>query len=115
MTDYVPGEGDVEIELDGAKLYLKPTLAACLAITRAGASGPRVLADQCLQLNIDAISAVIAAGLGVRAEDIIGQVYKTGTMSLFSKCVRFIHVVSNGGRPVKVEEEKTPDDPPKIG
>ncbi len=115
MAEYVPGEGDVEIELDGQKMWLKPTLAACLAISRSGAGLPRVLADQCLQLNLDSVCLVVAAGLGVRVEDIQGQVFKTGTINLFGACIRFIHIVSNGGRPPKPEDENTPVDPPKSG
>lgn len=116
MTEYVPAEGDVEIELDGVRMWLKPTLNACLIISRVnGTAGPRVLADQCLQLNLDAISTVIAAGLGVRVEDIQGQVFKTGTMNLFGKCIRFIHVVSNGGRLPVSGDEETLENPQKIG
>lgn len=113
-NEFVPGEGDIEIELEGRKFWLKPTLEACLRISRAnGSLGPRELSERCLQLNFDSIVYVIAAGLGCEIDEKLERsVYRTGIVHLFGKCVRFIHIISNGGRPfVEGEEAKGKADP----
>lgn len=112
MTEYVPGEGDVEIKLSGETLYLKPTLDACLRLSRTNERGPVVLSEQCLALNFDTICFVLAAGLGTKPEEIQQRVFDTGTVNLYGKAVRFIHIVSNGGRPEKPLEGKDALDPP---
>lgn len=112
-ADYVPGEGDVEIELEGGNQFLKPTLEACLRISRSGEDGPRRLADKVLALNFDAICHVVAAGLGKPVDEIQEVVFRTGTVNIFGACLRFIHIVSNGGRPPKKEEEKKRKGPPE--
>jgi hypothetical protein len=109
---YIPGAGDVEIELGGKSVFLKPTLEAALRLSRGGASGPRVLAEQCMALNFDAVYAVIAAGLGRDDKALQVEVFETGIINLFGACVRFVHIVSNGGRPSKAaEDENEASDP----
>lgn len=98
--EYVPGAGDVAIVLQGKTVYLRPTLEACTRLSRTSLPGPRELSEQCLALNFDAICIVIAAGLGKRDEEVREAVFETGTLELFGLCVRFIHIVSNGGRPL---------------
>lgn len=112
--EFVPGEGDVEIELEGKRFWLKPTLEACLRVSRApGSRGPRELSEQCLQLNFDAIVYVIAAGLGCEIDEKLERtVFRSGTVTLFGKCVRFVHIISNGGRPFAKEEEAKGDADP---
>lgn len=115
MTDYTPGEGDVAITLNGQNLHLRPTLAACMRLSRSGATGPRILADQCMALNFDAINFVVACGLDRVEEDTQNDVFLTGTTTLFGACVKFIHNVSNGGRPYKEATAGTVEDPPLGG
>ncbi len=107
--EYVPGAGDVEITLCGKTLYLKPTLEACLRLSRGGATGPRGLAEQCMALNFDAVVAVVAAGLGRDDKALQREVFETGIIDLFGACVKFVHVVSNGGRPAAEDENKAVD------
>lgn len=116
MTDFTPGEGDVAIQLAGRTEYLRPTLGACMRLSRSGANGPRVLADQVMALNFDTINFVIACGLDKKEEETQQDVFTTGTVNLFASCIRFIHNVSNGGRPAKPAEAGGSDeDPPKGG
>lgn len=112
MTDYVPGAGDVEIELNGNTEWLKPSLAAALLISGSEWGDPRSLADRVLGLNIYAIRYVIAAGTGRKPDDaLLADVYATGTVVIFGKCLRFLHIIANGGREPK-EDENKPGDPP---
>lgn len=108
--EYVPGAGDVEIELEGKKLRLKPSLEACLRLSRSPLGDPRALYDKCMGLNFEAMITVIAAGLGVEIEEIQESVFRTGTANLIGPCSRFIINVSNGGR-AAVEEAKESEIP----
>ena len=110
-TDYVPGEGDVAITLAGRTEYLKPTLRACLRLSRSGADGPRRLGDQCMALNFETINFVIACGLDLPEEKTQEEVFSTGTISLFGPCIRFLHNVSNGGRPATEGDGKVAGSP----
>lgn len=117
MDEYVPGAGDIEIELIGSdkteyKDWLKPSLAACIGLSRNSLGEPRQLADLCLQLNFDAICAVVALGTGQPNDESMQRlVFNTGTIKLFGQCVRFIHTISNGGRPPKTLEDMIAPDP----
>lgn len=115
MTDYTPGAGDVEIELDGiGKLWLKPTLEACLKLCgEPDTPGAAAWSEKCRALNLEAITFVIAAGSSYRDKtELMKAVFRTGTINLWGKCIIFIHNVSNGGRPAKPREDtETGDDP----
>lgn len=108
--EYVPQAGDVEITLEGKKFWLKPSLEAALKISRSGRSGPRVLVEECMNLNFPTIVFVIAAGTGLAQADLEGPVFRTGTINLFGLCVTFIHTISNGGRPPSDKGDKDPGD-----
>jgi hypothetical protein len=113
-----PGAGNIEIEIDGKAMPMVPTAAACLAISRI-AGGLNAAVQRCLQLDFDTITAVITAGLNLnptQAKKLPDAIFKAGLISLASPCVDFIHVVSNGGRPISYEEGDGEDreaaDPP---
>jgi hypothetical protein len=108
--EYVPQKGDIEITLEGQTLWLKPSLEAALKISRSGRSGPRVLVDECMNLNFQTIVFVIAAGTGLKEADLEGPVFRTGTINLFGLCVSFIHTISNGGRPPSDKGDKDSGD-----
>lgn len=115
MSEPKIGAGDIEVVIEGQTLLLKPTLECCIKMSRSGVAGPRVLSEQCMALNLDAIAFVIAAGLDKTIEQVQGPIFRTGTINVFAACIRFIHVVSNGGRPITEEDENTPKDPPVGG
>ena len=105
MTDKpTPGAGDVEIELDGETVTLKPTLEACQTISRAGGGlyGQGTLTDRIARADFDAMAAVIRAGLGLTGnavKGLDGQIYRTGLVNLIGPLTRFVMIVGNGGRP----------------
>lgn len=108
MSDHNIGEGNVEMELDGELITLKPTLKAALALSN-GQGGIPAMVQRCINLEMDALCSVISHGLGVWSKDIPEKVYKTGLFQVSGRCIRFLNVVSNGGRPLNDEEEKEGD------
>lgn len=103
-TEYVPGEGDVEITLLGKKVFLKPTLKAALMVSRAsGTLGSAELYDQVAKLNLDAIAYTVAAGMGKEPDEVLESVYRNGMIPLMGKCMTFIRTLNYGGRLPKEE------------
>lgn len=103
----IPGEGNIEIELDGVRAVLMPSAGACFTISRIG-GGLTAAVQRCLQLDVDTICAVIAAGMGLnpnQARGLPDKVYATGAMQLSGPCIDFINVVGNGGRALPDEPE----------
>jgi hypothetical protein len=113
MAEADVGAGNVPIELDGKSFELKPSLAACMSISKlGGGGGMHTMVARCGALDFDAIHAVITAGLGLnptQAKNLGEAIYKTGLMDLASPCIDFINMIANGGRPV---EEGGDEDPP---
>lgn len=92
------GAGNVEIELDGEKVVLRPTLRAAQAISRQ--EGGIMAAVQALsKLDIDALTGVIAFGLGKEPKDVADAVWRTGAADLTPPAARFLTILANGGRP----------------
>jgi hypothetical protein len=111
----LPGSGDVPITLDGEDLFLKPTLEACLRISRLHGN-PHDTATKIMAMDFDTVVAVV--GIGLRRttnKDLQEKVYKTGLVNLRASLISFIHIVNNGGRPIEDEgsedEKKTEENP----
>lgn len=109
-----PGAGDVEIELDGETVVLKPSLDACITISRAGGGlyGQNTLTDRIARADFDAMAAVIRAGLGLTGnavKNLDGQIYRTGLVNLIGPLTRFVMIVGNGGRPRPKDAEDGDD------
>ena len=97
MSKPVMGAGNVEIELAGEQLTLKPTLHACQSISRQ--SGGIVGAIQALgRLDFDALVNVIALGIGRKNKDIEEAVFSTGMDVLNPLAIEFVTNISTGGR-----------------
>lgn len=116
MTEPMPGAGDIAVELDGKEMVLRPTLEACLAISKI-AGGLNAAVQRCVALDIDTIVSIVIAGLGLnpnQAKKVPELVYKTGLIALSGPCIDFIHVVANGGRKIEdVEDQDNEPDPPQ--
>lgn len=115
MADAIPGEGNVEIELDGKPFTLSPTLQACIRISRIG-GGLNAAVQRCLALDMDTICEIITAGVGFnpnQAKMVPEAVFKTGLILLSAPCIDFINIIGNGGRPIEDDEgESDEPDPP---
>jgi hypothetical protein len=101
-----PGAGNVPIELDGEERVLTPSLRAATTLSRQ-AGGLMGAVERCGRLDFDTIRSVIGLGLGLTehgSKDLPEKVYRTGLMALSGPAIRFLHILSNGGRPIDPEE-----------
>lgn len=112
MADASIGAGDLEIELDGKIVVMRPTLEACTRIS-AIAGGFNGAVQRCLNMDFSMICEIVAVGIGAnprqREKDVPAAVYKTGVLILSAPCIDFIRIVSNGGRPPLDEDEEVDD------
>src|SRR3990172_6944560 len=112
----LPGSGDVPITLDGEDLFLKPTLEACLRISRLHGN-PHDTATKIMAMDFDTVVAVV--GIGLRRttnKDLQEKVDRTGLVNLRASLISFIHIVNNGGRPIEdegSEDEKKEEENPQ--
>lgn len=105
MSDPNIGAGNVEIVLDGETYVLKPTLKAALTLTNVQGGLPALI-QRCINLEINAIVEVISQGLGVTSKDLPERVWRTGLFTLSARCIRFLNILANGGRPLDAEDDK---------
>ncbi len=110
-----PGSGEIEITLKGKAMVLKPSLEACLAISKMG-GGLNAAIVRCRNLDFDTIAEVVRLGLGYgantgAAKEIPLALYEQGVIDIAGACIDFVHVVANGGRLPTDEVDKPPDPP----
>lgn len=96
-----PGAGDITILLDGKEQVLRPTLHACMEISKF-AGGAQNAIRRCLAMEFEIICEIIAIGTGftsMKERRLIEEaVYQTGTIGLAAECILFIRTINNGGR-----------------
>lgn len=115
MSKAEPGIGDVEITLDGVIHILRPTMENALKIlaTCDRVGGVQAAQQKVASLQFEIICDIIAHGLGCnptqRQRMIPEMVVKAGLLNLFGPVIRFLEIVSNGGKPVEDEELETLD------
>jgi hypothetical protein len=110
------GGGRIEIELDGRRCFLVPTLDACVELSQlAGPSGLVSIAERCNRLDFLMICAVIGAAIeiegkklnpGQREKLLPKAIYEAGVVGVAARCVEFITLVMNGGRSPEDEDEE---------
>lgn len=106
------GTGDVELELDGETVTLKPTFRACSAITKMSDRKMSGVFNDVANLDMDVMAAVVALGLGLEGKDakaIPEKVWRTGLVNLVDPLTRYLVIVSNGGRPLDDGGEEDAD------
>lgn len=106
------GAGDIDITILDLNYTLKPTLYAAKAISKEFGGGLGAI-NRISQFDLEAITKIISVGLGLTAtgekkfaeeKGLETSVYETGVMELAAPCIRFIHVILNGGKSPKEEE-----------
>lgn len=106
----LPGSADIPFTLDGEELFLKPSLKACISISRMH-NNPHETASKVMAMDFDTIAAVVGFGLDRPVSKALQEkVYKTGLVELRPALISFIHIVNNGGRPLNVDEEAKGDE-----
>lgn len=106
MTQPEIGAGDVVVKLGEHELTLRPTLKAAMSLS-SQRGGITTLVQRCLDLEFDAIFAVVLAGMeGKNSKDLPELVYSAGMLKLSPICIKFLHIVANGGRPIGDDEEE---------
>lgn len=96
------GAGNVDIELDGQKCTLKPTLRAARLISRQFGGFQKAL-EAIGGMDLDAYISVVTAGLSAKpedADDIANAVYRNGLPSLTEPVIQYVMALANGGRPL---------------
>lgn len=95
----VPGSGNVIINLDGEDIKLKPGLGACLQISRMHGGTMNTIA-KLREYDFDTMAQVISFGSGLgNTKELREKIYNTGMFTLNPSVIRFVTIVSNGGRP----------------
>jgi hypothetical protein len=91
------GAGNVDFELDGKQVTLKPTLRAAQAISRqAGGIGGAL--DAVSRMDVDVITSLVALGLGKEPKDVAEKVWRTGYPKVSPHVIKFLSIIANGGR-----------------
>lgn len=111
--DAMPGDSDIPITMGGDEYVLKPSLEACLAISRL-AGGLMETRRRIMQLDFDTVCEVLAAGLslnpGQRQRMLPKLVYETGVINLTGACIDFTLIVGNGGVMPGLEDDEPKED-----
>lgn len=112
------GAGDVVITLGGVDYTLRPTLNAAQIISRQS-GGIRGAIDSILRMDMDVIAKVVTLGLGPQQakniKNLAEAIWEAGltddTGAIIAKCVEYLHVLANGGRPVSQEARDDTENP----
>lgn len=100
--------GEVELFLDGARAVLKPTARAALMISQF-CGGLREAGLRLGRYDIETINFVIGTGLNLSdrdSKDLPDRIFRSGYQDLASPLIRFVGMLSNGGRPIDGDEER---------
>ena len=111
----VPGAGDVEINFEGETKVLKPSVRAIREISR-GADGITGAIQRVQKLEFETITLCLAVGLDLTDHGLDGfedRVFKEGVAKFTAPLITYLVRLSNGGRPISREADKTTENPSK--
>jgi len=108
-----PNLGEVKVRLGDREYTLTPSLGACMSLSKN--NGIVGAITRCRNLEMETIVEVLAAGLGRRSRDLPELVYQAGAIKVMPACITFLSNLSNGGRPLREEDEKTDEGPTGTG
>ncbi|ETA72341.1 MULTISPECIES: hypothetical protein [Mesorhizobium] len=107
MSKPALGAGNVEIELDGETVVLRPSLMAAQAISRQS-GGISSAVRSVGNYDFDVIVSVVTLGLGATGQEakaIPEKVWRTGLTDLIGPVSTYLTIIANGGRPMSGGEE----------
>lgn len=102
MSDTKIGAGNVEITLDGKKVYLVPTYDAFSKINRDIPGGLVAAIDAVAKHDINAMFTVITHGVGFTLAGQVGlgeKIFKAGVVNVAPKVIDYLIILNNGGSP----------------
>ncbi len=94
--------GEVEIELNGKRLILRPTLPACKTISRQRGGFAKVR-ELLVSEDFDTIVSVIAVGTNQLKDtnEVENEVWRNGLdIKLIMPLIEYVAILANGGRPL---------------
>jgi hypothetical protein len=94
--------GEVEIELNGRREVLRPTLRAAKEVNLLGGIAGAI--TKLASGDLEAYITVVCAGLKKRRTDIEDDVWATGMEPLAEPLSRFVSILGNGGKEPKRNE-----------
>lgn len=101
-------QGEVEISLGTLRCTLRASKEVCAYFGNFVAANERVA-----MVEQEAMTRVIAAGLGQKPADIEEQVYAAGLLNLAAPVKKWLDLLANGGREY-VPQTATPDEPKNV-
>lgn len=121
MSEARVGAGNIAVQLNGEEYNLVPTLEAAQSISR-GSGGLRVAINSVMNMDIDTIVRVVQLGLGPAVVKELGGASKLPQLvwesgftdtsgELAVKCIEYLTVLSNAGRPVGPKKDDGGDPP----
>lgn len=107
-----PESGEITIELVGKEYKLLPSVGAAMAISNRY-DGFTPAMQQIINYNVDAMAFVIHHGIGRTkgsSKDLHARVYKTGVNRVALGLVKYIEMLSNGGKPMDRDLDEFEED-----
>lgn len=113
-----PGAGNVTVRFGDQEYKLVPTFHAASNISRLS-GGIRGAINSVIQLDFDVIARVVQFGLGPQVVKELGGANKLGELiyaegitdgsgEFTGKCVEFLTILTNGGKPLSTSEGSSP-------
>lgn len=107
-TKPTPGAGDVEVEFDGRKMLLKPTLRAIQEISNTSEGIAGALA-RVQRLEFKTIALCMAVGMDLTDNALEGfeqKLFKEGINKYVVPLTKYLMILSNGGQPVERKRDE---------
>ncbi len=108
----MPDTAEIPVEINGKPFVMKPTLAACIAISKA-AGGLHGAVNRCAALDFETICFILQHGIGLNPKQgqlLQEEVFRNGVLYLSGPCISFIHIVSRGGKGLPDDGEDEGED-----
>lgn len=108
------GAGDIAINLGEKEYVLRPSLRAAKILSRKY-GGTANIVQSLTQMNLDTFVDVIRHGAGLTehgAKNLEEEIFSHGLFSLTAPCIRYMHILSNGGRPPSDDGDE--DENPRV-
>ena len=110
MASETVSPGEIEIELGGETVVLRPTLGCAVRLNKKFGSFGKLLAEL-EAYNLEAAIETVATG-APGTPDVRERVFETGLVTLTPSLIRFVIILANGGKPVDTSTEEEANDHP---